>query len=168
MLLTVQICAVLFGALWRFWDGLDRSQSRLPAALRGVIFFAAALAVCKLTGKTWPLAVYMAGFATLNIVVGHTKWDDWTWQALRFSTFGALTVLPLDDFAHTVYYVAALIFAGVAYPLLFEMRNVLPRWGNLGPDPTDAEGRDRYMFDGPEAYARLPLGAAILGGLAFL
>lgn len=160
--LYIVIGAALFGALWRFVDGLDRSQSRIPAAIRGVIFFAAALVVCKLTGKTWLLAAFMASAATLNIIVGHTKWDDWTWQACRFSMFAAWTVLPLNDFAHTWPYVFLCAVAGLSYPVLFlvdgqglhlDAPKRLPRW---------------RLLDGPEAYARLPLGAAILGGLALV
>lgn len=168
MVLSLTITAALFGALWRFWDGLDRSQSRLPAAFRGVIFAVAAVAVCKLSGKTWPVTLFMAAAATLNITVGHTDWKDWAWQAIRFGSVAALTVLPLNHFSSSIGYVAMCAGAGMFYPWLFwyHKQNPLPRWINIGPDPMDAEGCDRYLFDGPEAYARLPLGAAILGGLA--
>lgn len=146
---------LLAGAAWRFWDGLGKKDARAVTGVRAVVGVAVALAAAWWSQGLDLVVLWLGGWAALNLIVGHTSWMDWKWQALRFSMVAALTVYPLGPSAAGWGYIAACAVAGLSYPLLFWLneRWPLPRW---------------WLFDGPEAYARLPLGAAVIGGLSFL
>lgn len=148
--------AVACGA-WRFVDGLSKETSGIATGIRNVVTVALAFAAAWQPwahgwgAPDWPVFWYAAG-ASASIIIGCTRWEDWTWQAIRFGGMAAATALPAGLVGGWIY-VAACIAAGLAYPALARVDGWLPRW---------------WRFDGFEAYARFAIGAAVLGGLSML
>lgn len=162
LLLFAIICAA-----WRFLDGMDHQDSGLPTWARNLGTIALALAAAVYARGFGVEPVWMASCAGISIIVGETNWQSPTWQAIRFACPAALAVMPLDAWQGWPY-VAACALGGLAYPALFAIhaRWPLPRLWRLRRMGDD--GQPHFAFSGPEAYARLPLGAAIIGGLALV
>lgn len=144
---------MLLGAVWRFVDGLSGETSGIPTSVRNVVTIGLCLGSAWWSlGSEWA-AMWTGGCAALSIIIGCTKWEDWTWQAIRFGGMAAIAVVPLGLGWWCLVYIAPCALAGMSYPALGRVDRYLPRW---------------WLFDGWEAYARLLLGAAIVGGLAGL
>lgn len=141
---------LLAGAIWRFLDGMSRETTGIVTGLRNAGTIILALGAGWYSGAGWWF-LWAGGWAAASIILGCTKWTDWTWQALRFGGVGAIAALPFG--LSGLPYVAACALGGLAYPALARVDHLLPRW--------------RWL-SGYEAYARLPLGAAVIGGLVFL
>lgn len=140
----------LAGAAWRFIDGLSRETSGIRTGWRNAGTVALAVAAAWVGGLGW-WAPWAGGWMAAALIVGETKWESWTWQAIRFGGPAAVAVLPLG--MDGLPYVVAAAGAGLAYPALATIGHRLPRF---------------WLFDGFEAYARLALGLAVIGGLAGL
>lgn len=143
---------IVIGAAIRWFDGSPGNIGKLhvPNGIRvaGMLATSLASAWC-VTGMTWEGA-WVGLVGALALIVGNTDWKDFSWQGTRFGLFGLAAIAPLDAFA-TYWPVAAMFAAaGMVYPVLFWLddRWTLPRIG---------------LFDGPEAYARIPAGAICLG-----
>lgn len=141
---------LLVGALWRFLDGMSRETTGLATGMRNAGTIILALGAGWYSGVGWWF-LWASGWAAASIIIGCTNWNNWTWQAIRFGGVAAIAVLPIGPTAWP--YVVACALGGLAYPALACVDHLLPRW--------------RWL-DGYEAYARFPLGAAVIGGLAFL
>jgi hypothetical protein len=144
---------VVIGALHSFADGMSRDTTGLPTGVRNGATLVIALTAGWYAGLAPMVVVWSGCAAALSIIIGETKWESWTWQAIRFGGMGAVTVLPLGLDAWP--YVLACTMAGVSYTGLewAYLHGWLPSW---------------WQFRGGEAYARLVRGGAVLGGLAFL
>lgn len=150
--MTIQfLIALLFlpaGAAIRFIDGLSAETSGIATGFRNLITVAACITAAWCGGMEW-WCLWAGGWAAASLIVGETKWQSPTWQAIRFGGMAAIAMLPIG--LAGLPYVAACIAGGLAYPALAALESRLPRW---------------WLFDGSEAYARLALGAAVIGGLA--
>jgi hypothetical protein len=144
------VTVLILTAVWRFIDGAGAPLR--PKMLYMLIALAVLLALANWHNGLWGL--WAAAFASINILIGHTAWKDWAWMPLRYSGIAAITALP---FGEPYVYVFLCLLAGVMYPFLFWLDEViklkLPRF---------------WYFDGAEAYCRIPAGAFILGGTIFL
>ena len=133
---------------WRYFDGTSGRifNVHIPTAIRNTVFVILALA-----GAYWSLGLnwwvlWLAAFASLNIIMGHTKWEDMLWQSARFGLGTVVTAGPY--FAWTLY-TGAVDWMSLAYGL----SGVL-----IGPVYKLLE----------EKWARIPTGAIIIGGLCLL
>lgn len=145
------------GALWRLWDG---SNSRKPmTAVRNLICFMLAFIAASGTGA-W--AFWLAGIATLGLVVGRTDWESYGAMVPRYLIPTAVAGLPYAAWALLVdgggnpvgglLYAALGLIPGLAYPTLMALKKVPTVW----------------WLDGPEAYARAIAGGVLIGGLALI
>lgn len=150
LMIIAVILAMTAGAVWRLVDGHGWGPTAVRVPLAFIIAAAAALLS---VGETWWI-VWLAGWAGLNIIVGHTDWSDFLWMPLRFGSVAALTILPYGTDAWL--YVALCAIAGLCYPLFMIL------------DLPKVTIRGVQVIDGQEAWARLPAGAFIIGGLALL
>lgn len=145
------LCAlVVLGAGWKWWDGRGGD---------GLTWLRSVLLGLMLGAAVWPLGwlgLWVAAVTAVSLTVGQTKWEDWLWQGLRYSSMAALAVLPIGLAAWP--YVAACALGGLAYPLAFWMHERVVRLPVI-------KVRGAVLFDGPEAWARLFLGASVIGGL---
>lgn len=137
------------GALVRLIDG---ANTGVPNGARVALFYALAIGGAAYAGAgLW--ALWVGGWAATSIVWGQTRWEDPGYQALRFGVPAMIGAAPF--WTGGLLYVGLGVAAAVSYlPLVWLDRRIgLPRW---------------WIFDGPEAYYRLPMGAAIIGGCALL
>lgn len=141
---------LLLGGAWRFIDGLSRESTGIPTGFRNAVAVAIAISAACSAGLGW-WSLWAGAVAAASVIIGETRWESWTWQAIRFGGLAAVAVLPVG--LPALPYVVACALGGLCYPALALVEDRLPRWG---------------WFDGFEAYARVPLGAVVLGGLAFL
>ncbi len=99
-------------------------------------------------GMGW-WSLWAGAIAAGSLIIGCTNWSNPTWQAIRFGGPAALAVLPIGIAGWPA--VVAACLGGLSYPALMRVGLRLPRF---------------WLFDGFEAYARLLLGAGVIGGLA--
>jgi hypothetical protein len=119
--LAITVCIVL-AALWRYWDGRGgaffieslRWKTRYRNLVAGVLALCCAYLGIGLTYWIIPLA----GLACLNIIVGRTRWEDLSYNSIRFGLGTALTVGPLIVFQISSGFVTAgaiaYLFSGFA------------------------------------------------------
>jgi len=134
---------ILLGATWRLIDGSSLNIKYWNVLLLPLLVF-----------SCWHLGVWgiwVGLFTGINILMGQTKWEDFSWMPLRYSGIAAIAVLPLGSMSW--WYVLACALVGLLYPTLMKFGKKLPRW---------------KLFDGPEAYARTIAGGTILGLLTYL
>ena len=152
------VLVVLAAGAWRWIDGAGWGPTWARVAVAVVI--ASAAGYLGLGLNLWLL--WIAPVALASVLIGQTDWEDWGWMACRYSTFAALAVLPLGRGLGVWIYVGLCGAAGLVYPLLFAIDARRKAAGK----PID--WGSGFGFDGPEAWARIPLGMATLGGLTVL
>lgn len=148
--LLIFLTFAIAGAVWRFIDGLSADTSGIRTGLRNVVTVALASAAAWAGDMGW-LSLWAGPVAALSLIIGETRWQSSTWQAIRFGGMAALAVLPFGLAGWPAVVAAAL--GGLSYPALFHFDAHLPR---------------RWLFDGAEAYARFALGAGVIGGLTLV
>lgn len=181
---------VIVAGIWRFIDGGSRETFGIPTGLRNVGTALLALGaslyamnfdwalLVTLDPKALTLTLYSdwryawallpASMATASIIIGWTNWANAPWQFVRFALPAAIAIGPMFYYdvvnAWAFGYVVACGLAGASYTLLMKFDSKLPRWFVID----GFENGPHLLFDGFEAYARIPLGGAVVGGLAFL
>lgn len=88
------VSAILAGSTWRFIDGLSRDTTGIPTGIRNAVTIALCLGAAWGAGLGW-WSLWIGGWAAASIVIGATRWNDPTWQAIRFGGLASLAVLPL-------------------------------------------------------------------------
>lgn len=148
--MTLAILFIVAGAIWRFIDGQSRDSTGIATGLRNAVTILLAVTAALAGGLHW-WSLWAGGWAAASIIIGETRWERATWQAIRFGGLAAVAVLPIGIAG--LPYVLACALAGASYTALGQVDDHLPRW--------------RWLT-GFEAYARFILGAAVIGGLAAL
>ncbi|MBC7907036.1 MAG: hypothetical protein H7Y60_09865 [Rhodospirillaceae bacterium] len=138
----------LAGAVWRFIDGMSVETTGIATGLRNLVTIALAVTAAWIGGMGW-WSPWAGGIAAASLMIGCTNWSNPTWQAIRFGGPAALAVLPLGMAGLPA--IIAATMGGLSYPALMRLNLALPRF---------------WLVDGWEAYARLVLGAGVIGGLA--
>lgn len=134
---------IILGAGWRLIDGSSWNIRGWNVLLLPLLTYN-----CYHLGL---VGIWVGLFTAINILMGQTKWEDFSWMPLRYSGIAAIAVFPLGSMSW--WYILACAIVGLLYPLLMKFGTKLPTW---------------KLFDGPEAYARTIAGGVIIGLLTYL
>lgn len=151
--------AILFilGGILRLIEG--SGDTKIPHWILTVSFFVLALGgFVPIVGidelelfafSDWFALGWIVLWSGLCLIVGHTQWEDWKWQATRFAMFGAIALFWICE----PYVLLPVMFAiaGVLYTPLIKMS--VPKF---------------WLFDGGEAYARFIAGGVVLNPAIWL
>ena len=137
--LIIPAVCLIAGAAWQWWDGHGQKYGGVRTLVRLAIAAVIASFAVWLADLSMLQSIACVVVALLNTHMGYTKWESYQWMIPRFGG-PALIIFALTG---SWLYVLLCAGAGALYPKLSEY----PRGEEL---------------------ARLPRGAAILGGLALL